>query len=111
VYPKGDRSRGQQAAGAVEALALEFAPVCVNGVTSGLIDTPRLHTADGAERDVTIKNRAAMLPGRHVGTPEEVAQVLLMLMTNACVTGAVVHVDEGGCFVSHCSSGPLYDQW
>jgi hypothetical protein len=28
-----------------------------------------------------IKNRAAMLPGRRVGTVDEVAQVILMLMT------------------------------
>lgn len=78
------------------ALALELAPVRVNAVTPGLIDTPLLHTAYGAERDTIIKNRAAMLPGRRVGTAEEVAQVILMLMTNAYLTGEVVHVDGGG---------------
>jgi NAD(P)-dependent dehydrogenase (short-subunit alcohol dehydrogenase family) len=81
------------------ALALELAPVRVNAVTPGLIDTPLLHTAYGAERDTIIKNRAAMLPGRRVGTAEEVAQVILMLMTNAYLTGEVVHVDGGGRFV------------
>jgi NAD(P)-dependent dehydrogenase (short-subunit alcohol dehydrogenase family) len=81
------------------ALALELAPVRVNAVTPGLIDTPLLHTAYGAERDTLVQNRAAILPGRRVGTAEEVAQVILMLMTNNYLTGEVVHVDGGGRFV------------
>jgi NAD(P)-dependent dehydrogenase (short-subunit alcohol dehydrogenase family) len=81
------------------ALALELAPVRVNAVTPGLIDTPLLHNAYGAERDTIIKNRAAILPGNRVGTADEVAQVILMLMTNAYMTGEVVHVDGGGRFV------------
>jgi NAD(P)-dependent dehydrogenase (short-subunit alcohol dehydrogenase family) len=66
---------------AVEALVLELAPVRVNAVTPSLIDTPLLHTAYGAERDTIIKTRSAILPGRRVGTADEVAQVSLMLMT------------------------------
>ena len=94
---------------AVEALALpclELAPVRVNGVTPGLIDTPLLYTADGAKRDTLVQNRAAMLPGKRVGTADEVAQVILMLMTNDYVTGEVAHVDRGGRFVSHARSIP-----
>jgi NAD(P)-dependent dehydrogenase (short-subunit alcohol dehydrogenase family) len=81
------------------ALALELAPVRVNVVTPGLIDTPLLHTAYGAERDNIVKNRAAILPGGRVGVAEDVAQVILMLMTNNYMTGEVVHVDGGGRFV------------
>jgi NAD(P)-dependent dehydrogenase (short-subunit alcohol dehydrogenase family) len=79
---------------AVEALAsalpLELAPVRVNTITPGLIDTPRLHTAYGAELDTIVQNLAAVLPGRRVGTAEKVAQVILMLMTNDYMTGEVV---------------------
>lgn len=78
------------------ALALELSPVRVNAVTPGLIDTSLLHTADGAEWDTIIKNRAAVLPGRRVGTADEVAQVILMLMANDDMTGEAVHVDGGG---------------
>ena len=81
------------------ALALELAPVRLNAVTPGLIDTPLLHTAYGAERDTIIKNRAAILPGRRVGLADEVAQGIVVLMTNDSVPGEVVHVDGGGRFV------------
>jgi NAD(P)-dependent dehydrogenase (short-subunit alcohol dehydrogenase family) len=57
------------------ALALELAPVRVNAVTPGVIDPPRLHSADGTERNAVVQNRAAMWEGRRVGTADEVAQV------------------------------------
>jgi NAD(P)-dependent dehydrogenase (short-subunit alcohol dehydrogenase family) len=94
---------------AVEALALELAPVRVNAVTPGLMNTPLLHTAYGAERDTIVQNRAAILPGRRVGTAEKVAEVILILMTNAYLTGEVVQVDGGGRFVSQCSIGSRCD--
>jgi NAD(P)-dependent dehydrogenase (short-subunit alcohol dehydrogenase family) len=85
---------------AVEALApalpRELAPVRVIAITPGLIITPLLHTAYGPERDTIIKNRAGILPGKRVGTADEVAQVILMLMTHDDLTGEVVHVDGGG---------------
>jgi NAD(P)-dependent dehydrogenase (short-subunit alcohol dehydrogenase family) len=84
---------------AVEALVLELVPVRVNTVTPGLMNTPLLHTAYGKERDSIIKNRAAVLPGRRVGTAEEVAQVIVLLMTNNYVTGEVMHVDGSSRFV------------
>ena len=81
------------------ALALELAPIRVNTVTPGLIDTPLLHHTYGAEREAIMANRAAVLPGKRVGTAEEVAQAMLMLMTNAYMTGEVLHIDGGGRFV------------
>ena len=77
------------------ALALEMAPVRVNAVTPGLIDTPLLYNTYGPERDTIVKNRAAVLPGKRIGTAEEVAQVMLMFMTNEYITGAVLHIDGG----------------
>jgi len=74
----------------VEALALEQARVRVNAVTPGLMDTQWLHTAYGVARDTIIQSWAAVFLGRRVGTAEEVAQVILMLMTNAYVTAEVV---------------------
>jgi NAD(P)-dependent dehydrogenase (short-subunit alcohol dehydrogenase family) len=81
------------------ALALELAPLRVNAVTPGLIDTPLLHTAYGPERDTLVKNRAAVLPGRRIGSADEVAQAILLLMTNEYITGEVLHIDGGSRFV------------
>jgi NAD(P)-dependent dehydrogenase (short-subunit alcohol dehydrogenase family) len=81
------------------ALALEVAPIRVNAVTPGLIDTPLLHTTYGAERDTIVKNRAAVLPGKRIGSADEVAQAILMLMTNEYITGEVIHIDGGSRFL------------
>jgi NAD(P)-dependent dehydrogenase (short-subunit alcohol dehydrogenase family) len=81
------------------ALALELAPVRVNAVTPGLIDTPLLYAAYGANRDALVNGRAAVLPGKRIGTADEVAQAIIMLMTNEYINGAVLHIDGGGRFL------------
>ena len=68
-------------------------------MTPGLTDTPLLTAAYGAERETLVQNRAAALPGKRIGTWAEVAQLMLMVMTNAYVKRAVVHVDGGGRFL------------
>ncbi|ETW98537.1 MAG: hypothetical protein ETSY2_42640, partial [Candidatus Entotheonella gemina] len=78
------------------ALALELAPVRVNAVTPGLIDTPLLEHAYGSERESLLQNRAEVLPVKRVGTADDVAQTMLMLMTNPYMTGEVLHIDGGG---------------
>jgi hypothetical protein len=86
------------------ALALELAPVRVNAVTAGLIDTSLMYTASGAELDTITKNPAAISPEKCVGTADEVAQVIFMLMTNDYLTEEVVHGDRGVRFMEHRSS-------
>ncbi len=82
------------------ALALELAPVRVNVVTPGLIDTPLLDGAFGSDRETLIASRAAVLPVKRVGTADEVAQAIVMCMTNGYLNGSVLHVDGGGRYVS-----------
>lgn len=79
------------------ALALELAPVRVNCVTPGLVDTPLSNT--GPDARARLDARAAALPGKRIGQPEDIAQVILMLMQNAYITGEVIHVDGGGRFI------------
>ena len=79
------------------ALALELAPVRVNTVTPGVVDTPLQHTGEGWE--ARLQARGEALPVRRVGTAEDIAQVMVMLMTNGYLTGEVIHVDGGGRYV------------
>lgn len=87
--------------GAVESLAralvLEVAPTRVNCVTPGLVATP-LH-GTSPEAQTRLAERGRTLPAGHVGTPDELAQVYLMVMTNGYLTGEVLHVDGGGRYI------------
>lgn len=77
------------------ALALDLAPVRVNAVQPGLIDTPFLDTL-GARRDAFIAEYAKRLPVGIPGRPEEVAYAVLFLMKNGFVTGITLTIDGGG---------------
>ena len=54
-----------------------------------------LYNTYGPERDTTVNNRAAVLPGKRIGTAAEVAQAMLMFITNEYITGTVLHMDGG----------------
>ncbi|SEN47509.1 NAD(P)-dependent dehydrogenase, short-chain alcohol dehydrogenase family [Sphingomonas gellani] len=77
-------------------LALERAPVRVNTVSPGLIDTPLYAKMDNAARQAMFDKAAARLPARRVGKPEDIAQAILFVATNPYATGSTVTVDGGG---------------
>jgi NAD(P)-dependent dehydrogenase (short-subunit alcohol dehydrogenase family) len=81
-------------------LALDLAPVRVNAVAPGWIDTPRLDRSFGAEKASRIEAIARDLPGKRIGDPHEVAAAVLLLMTNSYINGEVLHIDGGGRFAS-----------
>jgi NAD(P)-dependent dehydrogenase (short-subunit alcohol dehydrogenase family) len=83
--------------GMTRALALDLAPIRVNAVAPGLIDTP-LWDAFGPQREA-ILGRASKLPVGRAGRPEEIAAAVVFLMTNEFVTGVVLPVDGGGSLV------------
>ena len=83
------------------ALALELAPVRVNLIAAGFVDTPlsaSYFSADGLEarRD---ELRATLPIGRVVG-PADVAALAVHLMTNTALTGATYDIDGGQQFVA-----------
>lgn len=84
---------------AVEALcrtlALELAPLRVNAVSPGLIDTPAHQAMPDAARKAMYESVAASLPVGRVGTPDDVAAAVLYVLGNGFTTAAVVHVDGG----------------
>ncbi|MEW6642723.1 MAG: SDR family oxidoreductase [Pseudomonadota bacterium] len=81
------------------ALALELAPIRVNALAPGLIDTPLLDALLGDAKRQVLEASAASVPARRVGRPQDVAQAALLLMTNGFITGEVLHVDGGGRWV------------
>ncbi len=85
---------------AVRALAIELAPVRVNGIVPGAVDTPLLARGrtETAREDLKAAI-AARLPVRRVGVPEDIAQTGMFLMTNPFITGETILVDGGAVLV------------
>ena len=79
-------------------LALERAPVRVNTVSPGLIDTPLHDRMEATAREAMYERMRQSLPARRMGQPEDVAQAILLVATNPFMTGATVNVDGGGRF-------------
>jgi NAD(P)-dependent dehydrogenase (short-subunit alcohol dehydrogenase family) len=77
------------------SLALELAPVRVNCVSPGLIDTPiRAAMPEAARRDMLAKAAAALPVGR-VGVGEDIARQILTFMTVGFASGSIVYLDGG----------------
>lgn len=76
-------------------LALELAPIRVNMVSPGIIDTPSRSKMPEDARSRFYESVAGQLPVRRVGAAEDVAQGVVYLMQNGFVTGTVLHVDGG----------------
>lgn len=80
-------------------LALELAPVRVNQVAPGFVDTRLSASLLGEDLDARRDELRATLPiGRVVG-PADVAALAVHLMINTAVTGATYDVDGGQQFV------------
>ena len=84
--------------GSVEAfihlVANEIAPVRINGVCPGLIDTP-MSPLEGEERRKYYEegSKNHLIP--RAGTPAECASAAMFLLDNEFVTGTIVDVDGG----------------
>jgi NAD(P)-dependent dehydrogenase (short-subunit alcohol dehydrogenase family) len=80
----------------VGPLALELAPLRVNAVSPGFIDTPYWRKAmPDAAREKLYADMAAVVPAARVGTPEDVAGAVLMVAGNTFMTGAIIDCDGG----------------
>ncbi|PRH88313.1 short chain dehydrogenase [Labrys okinawensis] len=81
--------------GLVKALAVELAPLRVNAVSPGWVDTPIWTFVAGDRKDETLAAMAAKLPVGRVGRPDDIADALAFVMGNGFTTGAVLHVEGG----------------
>ena len=78
-----------------KSIALEVAPVRVNLIAAGFVDTPLSASLLGGEIDERREQLRATLPiGRVVG-PADIAALAVHLMTNTAITGATFDIDGG----------------
>jgi NAD(P)-dependent dehydrogenase (short-subunit alcohol dehydrogenase family) len=99
IRPRPNSAIVGAANGAIESLArslaLELAPVRVNCVSPGIIDTPiRAAMPEAARLDMLAKT-AASLPVGRVGVGEDIARQILAFMTIGFATGSIVYIDGG----------------
>jgi NAD(P)-dependent dehydrogenase (short-subunit alcohol dehydrogenase family) len=81
-------------------LALELAPVRVNLIAAGFVDTPLSASLLGDDVEQRRDQLRAVLPIRRVVGPADVAALAVHLMTNTALTGATYDIDGGEQLVS-----------
>ena len=100
IRPRPNSAIVGAANGALESLAkslaIDLAPVRVNAVSPGIIDTPiRAAMPEDARRKM-LDGVAASLPVKRVGVADDIARQILAFMANGFATGAVTYIDGGG---------------
>jgi NAD(P)-dependent dehydrogenase (short-subunit alcohol dehydrogenase family) len=83
----------------VQALAVELAPVRVNAIAPGLIDTGTLDALGEERKQEVLRAATERNPVRRVGQADDVVSATMMVMANGYMTGTVVHVNGGGTLV------------
>jgi len=105
--------RGQQTVGAgtestvaaaiptlIANLALELAPVRVNLIAAGFIDTPLSASVLGSDLEKRRDQLRATLPIKRVVEPDDVAALAVHVMSNTALTGTTYTIDGGQRLVS-----------
>lgn len=77
------------------SLALELAPIRVNTVSPGVIDTGAWDALGEAGKTRYFEQISATNPAGRIGTPGDIANAVLFAMTNTFLTGVTLKVDGG----------------
>lgn len=80
---------------AVRALAVELAPIRVNAISPGTIDTGAYDALGEQRKAELFAQRAAHSPARRVGRPEDAADAVVFALTSSFTTGVSLGVDGG----------------
>jgi NAD(P)-dependent dehydrogenase (short-subunit alcohol dehydrogenase family) len=78
-----------------KGLASELAPIRVNVIAAGFVDTPGSAAMLGDRLGVRRDQLATTLPIRRVIGPADLAALAVHLMTNTAITGATFEIDGG----------------
>jgi NAD(P)-dependent dehydrogenase (short-subunit alcohol dehydrogenase family) len=76
-------------------LALELAPIRVNLIAAGFVDTPLSASILGDQLDARREQLRSILPIRRIVGPADIAALAVHLMANTAVTGATFDIDGG----------------
>jgi len=76
-------------------LAVEVAPIRVNLIAAGFVDTPLSASLLGDDLEARRDQLRAMLPIRRVVGPDDVAALAIHIMANTALTGATYDIDGG----------------
>ncbi|RUX26090.1 SDR family oxidoreductase [Mesorhizobium sp. M7A.F.Ca.US.011.01.1.1] len=81
--------------GLVRALAVELAPIRVNAVSPGWVDTTIWAQVAGDRKNETLAAMAERLPVGRIGQPDDIADAIAFLIGNGFTTGTTLHVEGG----------------
>ena len=79
----------------VAGLAVELAPIRVNAMAPGTIDTGAYDALGDERKAALFQARSAANPARRIGTADDVAAAALAVLTNGFLTGVSIPVDGG----------------
>ena len=77
------------------SLALELAPIRVNAISPGVIDTGAWDALGGQGKADYFAGMSARNPARRIGTADDIANGVLFAMTSTFLTGQTLHIDGG----------------
>jgi NAD(P)-dependent dehydrogenase (short-subunit alcohol dehydrogenase family) len=77
------------------SLAVELAPIRVNTISPGVIDTGAWDAFGEEDKRNYFEHISSSNPARRIGTSEDVAGAVLFAMTNSFLTGVTLKVDGG----------------
>jgi NAD(P)-dependent dehydrogenase (short-subunit alcohol dehydrogenase family) len=77
------------------SLAVELAPIRVNAISPGVIDTGAWDSMGREGKRAYFEHLGVSNPARRIGTPDDVANAVLFAMTNTFLTGVTLKIDGG----------------
>jgi NAD(P)-dependent dehydrogenase (short-subunit alcohol dehydrogenase family) len=77
------------------SLAVELAPIRVNAISPGVIDTGAWDALGEERKAAMFAELGQTNPARRIGLAEDIAGAAVLAMTNTFMTGLTIHVDGG----------------
>lgn len=103
IRPIAGAAVGSASCAAVEglarSLAVDLAPIRVNAIRPGLIDTPLIDSFMGERKDAIVATYTKRIPLKRIGRAEEVADAVLFLMKNEYMNGTTLVIDGAASLV------------